>query len=216
MVLEWISDQVTMLAEAFGEQLTLERVEIYARALCDIPREHLQIAFQRALRERTWFPKVAELRELAGTALPEEKKKAEANAAWNQVNEYLRKWGVDLWPIYSGGKVITPPALEPRLEYALRKIGGLWRLNQVTDESYPFVYRDFCEAYNLAPVADLMAPQLSEQFSNQALAGRMQQLSEMKAIGPSKRNHIPASTLSLSSREEHPTKKECTDDVPRG
>lgn len=171
----WISKQLTGLAEAFGEQLTLERVEIYVSTLVDIPQDRLQVAFRRALYERTFFPKVAELRELSGSSAKDEQK-VEAQAAWEQANQYLRNWGVDKLPVRSGGKWITPPPLEPRLEYAVRQIGGLWRLNQVTDETYHFIFRDFCEAYLLAPVAELMAPQLLEQFSVRALAGQIKEL----------------------------------------
>jgi hypothetical protein len=108
--------------------------------------------------------------------------KVEADAAWNYVNEYLRKWGVDRLPIYSGGKRITAPRLDARSEYALRRIGGLWALNQIDAESRPFMYRDFCEAYVLAPVAELMAPQLLEQFGDRALVGNVKQLTEAKTM----------------------------------
>jgi hypothetical protein len=42
---------------------------IYVRALADIPKNHLRRAVKSAIDELKWFPKVAELRELAG-ALP--------------------------------------------------------------------------------------------------------------------------------------------------
>jgi hypothetical protein len=170
-----------VLAEAFGESLTEERVDIYARSLADIERDCLTVAFGRALRELKWFPKIAELRNFAGAASGDQGR-VEADEAWNQVNEYLRKWGVDRWPLYSGGEKIMAPPLMPRIEYALRRIGGLWRLNQMTDESYPFVYRDFCEAYALAPLAESMAPQLAEQFGDQALVGNVRQLAETRSM----------------------------------
>ena len=73
-VLSWISEQLTVLAEGFGEPLTAERVEIYAGGLIDVPRERLKVAFHRALQELTWFPKLADLRNLAGakTARPKQ------------------------------------------------------------------------------------------------------------------------------------------------
>lgn len=179
-VLNWISDQLTLVAEAFGESLTEERIDIYARSLADIPQRSLKDAFGRAIRELKWFPKIAELRELAGVIAVDEEK-VEADAAWKYVNEYLRKWGVDLWPIYSGGQKITAPPLKPRLEYAVRRIGGLWRLNQMTDESYPFMYRDFCEAYKLAPLAELSAPRLAQQFGDQ-VTQNVRQLAEVKTM----------------------------------
>jgi len=67
--LEWLSDELTVLAVAFGERPTEERQELYCRSLADLPREQLQVAFRRARCELKWFPKIAELRELAG-ALP--------------------------------------------------------------------------------------------------------------------------------------------------
>jgi hypothetical protein len=118
--------------------MTYERMEIYARALEDIPKDRLNLAFLRALQERTFFPKVAELRALA-LASSDEGKKVEANAAWDYVNQYLRKWGVDLFPLYSNGKVITPPPLDARTDYALRRIGGLRALNQVDVDKVPFM-----------------------------------------------------------------------------
>jgi hypothetical protein len=176
--LSWISDQLTILAEAFGEPLTAERMEIYVGGLADVSRDCLQVAFGRALRELKWFPKVSELRDLSETKT-DEQKKVEAEAAWDHINKYLRKWGVDRVPVYSGGgKWITAPPLEPRLEYALRQIGGLWRLNQVTDESYFFVHRDFCEAYALAQTAELMEPHLLEQFGERRLLGSVRQLTD--------------------------------------
>jgi len=173
--LDWIHDQLTILAEAFGEPLTQERAEIYVGGLIDMPQDRLKVAFRRALYELKFFPKLAELRELSGSSADEEEK-VEAQAAWEYANEYLRRWGAVKLPIRSAGKWITPPPLEPRLEYAIRQIGGLWRLNQVTDETYHFMFRDFCEAYMLAPVAELMAPQLLEQFSVRALAGQIKEL----------------------------------------
>lgn len=186
--LEWIHDQLTILAEGFGEPLTQERAEIYVSGLIDIPQGRLKESFRRALYELKFFPRLAELRELSGSSA-EEEKKVEAQAAWQQANEYLRQWGVEKLPVRSGGKWITPPPLEPRLEYAVRQIGGLWRLNQVSDETYHFIFRDFCEAYMLAPVAELMAPQLLEQFSIRHLAGRIKELplgtSQSEDDGPS-------------------------------
>src|ERR1035438_1408601 len=180
-VLSWIIDQLTTLAEAFGEGLTEERMEIYARALADVPQDRLNVAFQRALRERTFFPKVAELRALA-LASSDEGKKVEANAAWDYVNQYLRKWGVDLLPLYSNGNVMTPPRLDARTDYALRRVGGLRALNQVDVDKVPFMYRDFCEAYALAPVADLLAQPLQQQFGEDKLEGSVKQLTEAKSM----------------------------------
>ncbi|MGB9489018.1 MAG: hypothetical protein WCA92_01010 [Terriglobales bacterium] len=171
-----------MLAEAFAEPLTEERMEIYIRRLSDISQERLRLCFQRALNQLTWFPKLAELRSLAGADADSEKK-IEADAAWTHVNDYLRKWGVDLLPIYSGGNKTSPPPLDPHIEYALRRIGGLHALNQMDVAKMPFMYRDFCEAYNQAPLAELMAPRLEQQFGNNKLLGTIKDLSKAKSMG---------------------------------
>jgi hypothetical protein len=190
-----------MLAEAFGESLTEERMEIYARALADIPQDRLNLAFQRALRERTFFPKVAELRALA-LASSDEGKKVEANAAWDYVNQYLRKWGVDLLPLYSSGKIITPPPLDQRTDYALRRVGGLRALNQVDVDKVPFMYRDFCEAYTLAPIADLLAQPLQQQFGEDKLQGNVKQLAEAKSMGRESEESDVASNTTLQLSDE--------------
>jgi len=54
------------LGEAFGEGLTAERQAIYVTSLADIPLDKLRRAIRRAIKELKWFPKIAELRELAG------------------------------------------------------------------------------------------------------------------------------------------------------
>ncbi len=65
---DWLVDELTILGEAFGEVLTAERQAIYARALSGIPKDQLQRAILTAVKELKWFPKVAELRELAGVS----------------------------------------------------------------------------------------------------------------------------------------------------
>jgi hypothetical protein len=67
--LDWINDQLTIMAEAFGEKLTEERQEIYCAGLAEFSQNRLDVAFRRARYELKWFPKLAELRDLAGAAL---------------------------------------------------------------------------------------------------------------------------------------------------
>ena len=159
----WLVDQVTILAEAFGEGLTPARIEIYATDLMDLTREQVQRALWRSRRELKFFPKISELRDLAGLAA-KDVANVEAEAAWKFANDYLRKWGVDRMPLRSKGQWIEAPELPERVAYALRRIGGLSGLNQITEESRPFMFRDFCEAYNLFPLASDLAPQLADKF----------------------------------------------------
>jgi hypothetical protein len=184
-ILGWLVEQVTILAEAMGEAMTPARLKIYAGDLSDLNRPQLEVAFARARRELRFFPKIAELRELAGVAA-KDRHNVEGEAGWKWANDYLRKWGVDLMPLWSNGKRIDAPAIPPRIEYALRRIGGLSGLNQITADSRPFMFRDFCEAYNLAPIADSLAPQLTDKFP--ISEGQVKQLSdganELREIKP--------------------------------
>jgi len=66
---DWLVNEITVLGEAFGEGLTAERQAIYGEALADIDPDRLRTAFRRARYELRWFPKIAELRELAGAPL---------------------------------------------------------------------------------------------------------------------------------------------------
>jgi hypothetical protein len=106
-LLLWLIDKLTVLAEAFREQLTDATLRIYAQDLSDLEKPQLEIAFKRAL-----FPKIAELRERAGAnaaVLCE----VEAEAAWEYVNEYLEKWGVELLSTRAGnGSLLRSLILE--------------------------------------------------------------------------------------------------------
>lgn len=61
----WVTDEITALGIAFNEKLTSERIQIYARALEPVGQPRLKIAFNRALHELKFFPKISELIELA-------------------------------------------------------------------------------------------------------------------------------------------------------
>src|SRR5450755_4474192 len=83
----WIGEQLTILGEAMGESLSQARLQIYAADLADLNRSQLEIAFARARRELKFFPKIAELRDLAGVAAKDERN-VEAEAAWKWANDY--------------------------------------------------------------------------------------------------------------------------------
>lgn len=61
-----------------------------------------------------------------------------AMRAWREANAYLREWG----PRRVGG-----PQLPPRIEYALRQIGGLEKFRDT-------MVGDFIQAFNDAPFVD--------------------------------------------------------------
>jgi hypothetical protein len=78
---------------AFSEPVTAARLRIYAEDLAtDLSREQIAVALQRARRELRFFPKIAELRDLSGAGAAAVSN-VEAEAAWEFVQKYLRKWG---------------------------------------------------------------------------------------------------------------------------
>ncbi len=66
---QWITDQVAALGLALGDEVSAERLLVYAEDLCDIPEERLASAFQRARREYEYpkLPPIAYIRRLAGS-----------------------------------------------------------------------------------------------------------------------------------------------------
>ena len=66
---------------------------IYSESLCDLSDDQIRQSVGRAIRELKFFPRVAELRDLAGVAA-KDTRNVEAEAAWKWANDYLRKWAL--------------------------------------------------------------------------------------------------------------------------
>jgi hypothetical protein len=62
----WLVDQLSVLAEAFGECEKVSPQRLQICDLADLDQRQLDIAFKRARTELKFFPKISELRELAG------------------------------------------------------------------------------------------------------------------------------------------------------
>ncbi len=179
----WITDQVTILAEAFGEILTPARLKIYVADLADIDKGRLAVAFARARRELRFFPKISELRDLAG-ANDADVRRIEAESAWQFALDYLRTHGAERMRLIVGHDEKThkpifryPPPLPDRIDYAVARIGGLQALSQMTPKSQGFLHKDFLEAFDQAPLAESLVPQLVETFrAQQLLASKAEEL----------------------------------------
>lgn len=144
---------VVRLAAAWNEPMPEARQAMYVENLMDLDRSSLEQAFRRAVQEGEKFPSIADLRKLAAGEM---KQSVEAMAAWDAVQRYVREYGVERMPVYVRGKgLVDPPPLPARIEYALRRIGGLQALRAGgQDEAFPFLLRDFCAAFAEAPVAE--------------------------------------------------------------
>ena len=77
-----IVNALTLLAEAFGEPLTTVRVQVYLTSLADLDSAQVAKACNRAVRELKFFPKIAELRQLARDAAPDDDGRPNVELAW--------------------------------------------------------------------------------------------------------------------------------------
>lgn len=129
---------------------------MYAKSLADIDQPQLVKAFDQAVRQCKFLPRVAELREMAiGSAVDHDQ--VQSLAAWNWILDFMRKfWHADL------GIYQNAPVIPPSIMYALRIIGGFRSLSQMEVSSQPFIQKAFLAAYKLAPVAEMMQPQIDK------------------------------------------------------
>jgi hypothetical protein len=128
-----------MLAYHKPEKWDATMTEIYYQALADVPEGRLSYACSRAIRELKWFPKVCELRELAGANRSQE---SVSEDAWTTLNEAIKKVS------YRDSIRLPGPLAE-----AVRRMGGWkrvwWRRNINTDDNdwIPWGRKHFMEVF---------------------------------------------------------------------
>jgi hypothetical protein len=134
-----------------GEPMTAVRLKIYAADLADLSPSQLQTAFTRARRESQFFPKIAQLRELAGEA-SKQRQDAECRKAWDTLQTFVRRYvGNDVFDNYGpehGWYPKTFPHLSDRIVDSVRRSGGWKTYKCMTDEDFPFVQKRFFDEYN--------------------------------------------------------------------
>ena len=177
----WRTKQIVAVAQLLNHSLTPETIAMYIESLSDLSDEQFRDGLKRSVDELDWFPKPAQLRKLAGIG-QEDVKSVEADHAWNYVQDYLRRWGVNPLPVRCAGRLTMPPTIPPRIDYALRRIGGLSAVNQVSLDSLPFMRKDFAEAYLQAAIAAQLVPQLEEAFGVRQLPGTVKKLGAGKPL----------------------------------
>lgn len=90
-----IIDNLTLLATAYNEALSPERIEVYTSVLIDLSPEELAHGFRRALRETKWWPKPSELLEFCTNRASAMEDKLTINRAWNWLHQYIEWFGVN-------------------------------------------------------------------------------------------------------------------------
>jgi hypothetical protein len=86
--------QLNLLAEAFNEPLTANRIKVYVMALSDLSAPQLNHGLNRAVRELTFWPRPAELRELCTGIRARKSDTLRADEAWQWVMTYLDRHGL--------------------------------------------------------------------------------------------------------------------------
>jgi|SRR5579863_7832640 len=164
----WIGEQVTILAEAFGEPMTPQRLKVYAGDLSDLDRRQLEQAFIRGRRELKFFPKIAELRSLAGKS-QEQQQDAEARKAWDATMKFMEKYvSNDVYGNFGPEHGWYPrryPTLSERILATVRRTGG-WKIYKcMSNDDFPFVQKRFFEEYTAwAAVEQIEEPKLLREI----------------------------------------------------
>jgi hypothetical protein len=91
---EALVHQLNLLAVAFNEPLTADRIKIYIMALSDLSASQLTHGLNRAVRELTFWPRPAELRELCTGVRARKSDTLRADEAWQWVMTHLDRHGV--------------------------------------------------------------------------------------------------------------------------
>lgn len=99
------------LGEAFGEEISAARIEIYFAALGDLALDDIRRSATTHVRESKFFPKVAELREAAAGSVTDR-----AELAWLELVRQVRRVGAYGRPTFS----------DPAIERAAVELYGGW------------------------------------------------------------------------------------------
>jgi hypothetical protein len=148
-ILGWLAEQITVLAEAMAEPMTQARLKIYIGDLADLERSQLEIAFARARRQLKFFPRIAELRELAGQGAKQQGD-AEARAAWDVLLKFVSKYvSNDVHGNFGPehGWYSTFPKLSDHILDTVRRTGGWKAYKCMGAEDLPFVQKRFFDEY---------------------------------------------------------------------
>lgn len=162
-----------MLAAAFRETLHEATLRIYAHDLADIPTECLLLAFEKARLELTYFPRIAEIRAMAGET-EKIKIEAEAHRGWDILIDYVDKWvSSDPEGRYKPDPTVRAgrmPQLSQRLLDTVRRTGG-WRAYKcMTNADFPFQRERFLEEYQCWKAVESVPQDLLQLAGDEAKA----------------------------------------------
>jgi hypothetical protein len=164
------------LAAAFSQDVTEEKLAVYADSLRDMSVGRLDLAMARCLKTCKFFPSIAEIRTAADGE--SETLQLEAEVAWKYVQWVTKTFWVtpdgNIQPIsasrepqqlqmesrpFRGGFLVYPKPFDAATDHAIANAGGLYRLSTLTFEEHDFVRRDFLKAHRYhGETLGLLAP----------------------------------------------------------
>ena len=140
---EWL----TIFGEIYRQEVTATRMRVYRMALEQkLTAEQLELACQLATETCNFFPTPAEILSAVKTQVNDQES-LDGERAWENFQEYILRWGTDRTPLFSGGRVIYPPDLDPATEYALRQVGGVHYVGRLPEDQVFWVRKNFLESY---------------------------------------------------------------------
>lgn len=165
LIREWLA----IYGANYRQEVSAAQARIYEEYLGDVPERELREGLERALLECRYFPNVADIRSCLrkpaeeSLRVEEARDSLEAERAWKGLEGRRDRWGMDLTPVFSGGKFTYPPALDAATEHALAAIGGWERFCNYEHDLYGLMRKDFFAAYKYhSSTGGLLAPSRGE------------------------------------------------------
>lgn len=174
-----VAKRLIALAEAVGETLTENRVDLYLQALAGLPFRELVGCLEAFILEARWFPKIPDIRDRVLGPVPDKKllSDAEAEVAWEKVLNFVDKWHPDI------GALQDAPLLTELERRALYSIGGPAQVQGQFEggPGMPFLHRDFIAAFQRLRLAETPGLQLVGKAESRAILGKIRL--DLPAVG---------------------------------
>lgn len=137
------------LADMFGYKLTKDRIRWFDVALGDLPVENVMVALNRAALTCKFFPKPAELRELAGAVTGQLSLDEFATLAWNTVAKAISSVGYDRSVSFQ----------DLVINATIRQLGGWNKIVNTPATELKWLKNDFIKTYTAMSKLQLSAQQ---------------------------------------------------------
>jgi hypothetical protein len=125
---------VAVLGESYGRQITTTTIQAYEMGLAGLPIVSIERAVQRAVTERKFMPTPAELRELSGELLPQDRA--------------IRAWDAAMKAVASDGYYRSVDFDDKCVNATIHSMGGWMRFNERLDEEEEkWLRKEFSDLY---------------------------------------------------------------------